>query len=71
MSWWMLISEPELETFNEAHIGLMEKALDANLEALKDFQEQLQITRIASQIVEEDGMDHGLQTTDVSGSSLR
>ena len=55
----------ELETLHEEHIGLMAKALDANLEALKDFQEQLQITRTASQLVEDDGIDHRLQSTDV------
>ena len=57
------VTADEIETFSEEHIRLMEKALDANLEALRDFQEQLQITRTTSQIVEEDGIDHGLQTT--------
>lgn len=59
------VTVEELETFHEEHIRLIVEALEANLEALRDFQEQLKTTRTASQIVEEDRMDHGLQTTDV------
>ena len=59
------VTAEELETLSKEHIGLMKEAVDANLEALRKFREQLRMTRPPPRIDEEDEMDHGLQTTGV------
>jgi len=66
------VTVEELKTLHEDHVGLLAEAVEANLEAIRDFQEQqlptTTTTTASHQMLvegEERRMDHdGLQTTD-------